>query len=738
MPSLYRAARPALRPGLWGMALALLLLLPGVALAVGDDAARWRDTAARVTITRDNWGIAHVRGKSDADAVFGAIYAQAEDDFNRVETNYITALGRLAEVEGEKAIWQDLRMRLYIDPTDLQARHAASPAWLHALTRAWADGLNYYLASHPHVRPRLITRFEPWMALAFSEGSIGGDIERIPLAGLARFYGGQALAPTAEEAGLRPREPRGSNGIAIAPRNSRDGHAMLLINPHTSFYFRSELQMTSDEGLNAYGAATWGQFFIYQGFNERAGWMHTSSGVDNIDEFAETIARREGRPHYRYGAEWRPVAEAPLILRYRTADGGQAERRFTVYRTHHGPVIGERDGKWIAIAMMFRPVAALQQSFLRTKAQDYQAFMAVAALSANSSNNTLYADANGDIAYLHPQFVPIRDDRFDYADPVDGADPATDWQGLTPLAALPSVRNPPGGWVMNTNNWPWTAAGDASPKAADFPRYMDRFGENARGVHADMLLRAQRDFTPKSLMAAAYDSYQPAFATLIPKLTAAFDALPRGDARRARLGPAIAMLRGWDYRWGVTSRPMTIAVFWGEVLWTRYGPAAQAARRNVPAYLADHLDDATALAALGEALDRLRKDFGDWRVPWGAVNRFQRLTGAIDGVFDDGKPSLPVGFASAHWGSLASFGAQRGAGTKRLYGSTGNSFVAVVEFAPRLRAWAVSAGGESGDPASPHFTDQAAAYAAGRLRPVHFYPDEIAANTRRQYRPGER
>ena len=242
-------------PGLKTLAATAALLAPiAVHAAPSADMARWQAEAARVTITRDDWGIAHVHGKSDADAVFGAIYAQAEDDFGRIEANYLTALGRTAETEGESAIWQDLRQRLYVDPAQLQAQYHQSPAWLRALMDAWADGLNFYLATHPEVHPKVLTRFEPWMALSFTEGSIGGDIERISLTKLQSFYEHRPIPPTARETGAERREPRGSNGIAIAPKNTVDGHALLLINPHTSFYFRSELQMTSDAGLNAYGA----------------------------------------------------------------------------------------------------------------------------------------------------------------------------------------------------------------------------------------------------------------------------------------------------------------------------------------------------------------------------------------------------------------------------------------------------------------------------------------------------
>ncbi len=719
------------------------LSAPALAAAPAADLARQRAVAARVQIVRDDWGIAHVRGKSDADAVFGMVYAQAEDDFNRVEANYLTALGRTAEAEGEKAIWQDLRIRLFVDPADLQARYAQSPAWLKALMDAWADGLNFYLATHPGTKPKVITQFEPWMALSFTEGSIGGDVERISLGELEAFYGqprrqvsAQVKAQEFADA-VAFREPTGSNGFAIAPSNTKDGHALLLINPHTSFFFRSELQMTSDAGLNAYGAATWGQFFIYQGFNAHAGWMHTSSTVDVVDDFSETIARKDGKLVYRYGAEERPVTTSTVEIAYKAADGPLAHRTFTVYRTHHGPIVRAADGKWVAFSMMYRPVEALEQSFLRTKATDYKNFLKVAELKANSSNNTLFADDRGEVAYLHPQFIPRRDDRFDYTRPVDGSDPATDWKGLHALDEAPHLKNPPNGWLMNTNNWPYSAAGPYSPKPADFPRYMDSVGETPRGVHATRVLTGRKDFTLPTLIQAAYDPYLTAFADLVPTLSRAYDQTPDGDPVKSRLGPQVAALKAWDLKWSYTSTETSLAVFWGEALWAKSAAQAKAEGVSVYAYMAERTTPAQKLAALAEASDRLAADFGDWRTPWGRINRFQRNDGAIVQTFDDSRPSTPVPFTSGQWGSLASFGAKRYPGTKTYYGTSGNSFVAVVEFGPRVKALAVSAGGESGDPASRHFADQVQRYAKGDLRTVYFYPDQLAGHVERTYRPGE-
>jgi acyl-homoserine-lactone acylase len=702
-----------------------------------EEAARLKAQADRVLIVRDDWGIAHVHGETDADAVFGMIYAQAEDDFTRVETNYLMALGRLAQADGEGAIWSDLRQRLFVNPVDLKAKYAASPGYLKALMGAWAAGLNYFIATHPDVRPKVILRFEPWMALSFTEGANGGDIAKISLAGLAAFYEAPEADRlcAAEAAAAQFEEPTGSNGIAIAPSATRNGHALLLINPHTAFYLRSELQMTSDEGLNAYGAVTWGQFFVYQGFNAHAGWMHTTSSADCVDEFAETIVRRRGRLFYRYGAELRPVRRSTITVRYRTPEGGLAEKRFTVHRTHHGPVVRRAEDKWIAAALMNRPVEALEQSFGRTKAQDLASFTKISALAANSTNNTLFADNHGNIAFFAPQFVPRRDNQFDYTQPADGADPATDWQGPTPLAELPSAVNPPGGWVYNANDGPWWAAGPQSPRQEDFPRYMDQIGANPRTAHALEVLRDRRDFTLQSLLEAAYDPHMPAFSWLLPDLVAAYDALPSRVDLKERLSKPIEVLRGWDCRWAAESVATTLAVSWGEAMQAK---VATDLRDRSYAVL-ERIDRAPSdvkLAALIEIVDGLAGDFGDWALPWGELNRFQRLDAAIEPRFDDAAPSWPIPWTSTQWGSLAAIGAKRYPNTKRVYASTGNSFVAVVEFGPRIRALAISAGGASGDPRSPHFADQSDRFASGELRTLYFYSDELAGHIERSYRPG--
>ncbi|WP_310498379.1 penicillin acylase family protein [Sandarakinorhabdus sp.] len=716
--------------------LALFLSSAGFA-ATPQETARWQARATRVTITRDDFGIPHIKGRRDADAVFGMIYAQAEDDWNRVETNFINAQGRLAETEGEAAIWRDLRMKLFIDPVQLQADYAGSPGWLKALCEAWADALNFYLARHPEVKPRVIAHFEPWMALSFSEGSIGGDIESINLARLQAFYTGQPVAMSAADTGAELVEPSGSNGFAIGPSRSADGRAMLLINPHTSFYFRSEAQVESGTRLSAYGASTWGQFFVYQGFNRNIGWMHTSSGVDNIDEFALTVERKNGALHYLFGTDWLPLAQRVINVPYKAADGTMATRNFTVWASRHGPVVRADNGKWIAVSLMHRPVKALEQSYLRTKARDLTGFIAASDRRANSSNATLFASSKGEIAYLHPQFVPVRDNQFDYRKPVDGSDPRTAWAGEHSVTQLPNAINPASGFAFNVNNWPWTAAGPDSPKQKDFPRYMDSAGENPRGPNALRLLSGANNLDLDGLIAAAYDPYLTAFADLVPGLVKAFDALPAGNVQGARLAGPVAALRAWDFRTSESSVPMSLAAFWGDELVKRFGEKAKSDDEPVVPWLVANASDIDRLAALDAAVTRLTADFGRWDMAWGEINRFQRLTANVSQTYDDAQPSIPIGFASGAWGSLASFGARPRAGTKRWYGDYGNSFVAVVAFGKTQDARAVHAGGQSGHPESGHFTDQAQRYRSHALRPVYLDEAELKKHSVRTYRPGE-
>ena len=721
-----------------------LLLLSGTLYAqpfTKDEIARWQKQASKVTIIRDQWGIPHVYGKTDADAVFGFLYAQCEDDFERVELNYITAMARLAEVEGESKLYEDLRMRLFYDTAQAITIYNQSPAWLKKLCHAFADGVNYYLHTHPQTKPKLLHRFQPWMPMLFTEGSIGGDISTISVNRITAFYSSDNTIDKVEQEDHNDPEPepRGSNGFAIAPSKSASGNALLLINPHTSFYFRPEVHVVSEQGLNAYGAATWGQFFVYQGFNENCGWMHTTSGADVIDEYKETIIKRNDSLYYQYGEEWKPVRSKKITLAFKK--GAQlSHREFTLFYTHHGPVIAKQGDQWITAKMMHEPLKALTQSYMRTKAKDLISFEKTMELKANSSNNTVFADGKGNIAYWHGDFMPKRDPQFNWGAPVDGNNPKTEWNGLHSIEEIVHVYNPASGWIQNCNATPFTVSGENSPDKNRYPNYMAPDAENSRGINAVRVLKRENSFTLDKLIGAAYDPHLTGFEELIPALVTEYEKVSKlDDAIISKLDEPMSLIRNWDMNYGISSVAATLAMYWGQELRAHVMP-------NIPPgtdqlgiinYMTIKTSPDEKVKALENVVDELERDYGTWKMPWGEVNRFQRLTGKVTETYDDSKPSLAVPFASSFWGSLAAFGSRKFPGTKKMYGYVGNSFVAVVEFGKEIKAKSLLAGGVSNNPSSPHFIDQAERYSKGEFKEVSFYKKDVVKNATRTYNPGK-
>lgn len=712
--------------------LPLLIAISCTSVDVNPEIARWEAQAENIEIIRDDFGVPHIYGKTDADAVFGLLYAQCEDDFARVERNYVWAIGRLAEIEGETAIYSDLRARLFMTEAEAKANYEAAPDWLKKLCDAYADGINYYLHTHPEVTPKLLTRFEPWMPMYFSEGSIGGDIERVSTRGIKAFY---EDLPTVAEVKINskmPEEPAGSNGIAIAGTLTESGNAMLLINPHTSFYFRGEVHVVSEEGLNAYGAVTWGQFFVYQGFNEKTGWMHTSTYTDVIDYYIEDIQEEGDNLKYKYGEELRDVEVQEVTLAYKEGESLK-QKSFPIYRTHHGPITHKIDDKWVATALMWEPIKALEQSYTRTKLDGHDAFKEMMNIRTNSSNNTVYADASGNIAYYHGNFIPKRDEQFDFTKPVDGSNPATDWQGLHTVDESIVVINPDNGWIQNCNSTPFTSAAENSPKVEDYPRYMSRNRENFRGVHAIRLLKEANALTLDKLIELAYDPALPAFEILIPGLIDAYAKKPNPE-----LADAVELLKNWDYTVSKESVAMSLAQFYGTIYLSEGDFPDGLSFMERFSYAANESPVEERLSMLKAAIDKLEADFGSWNTPWGEISRFQRQNGDIDMTFDDNKPSIPVGLASGNWGALAAYGMRGTHDVKKIYGTRGNSFIAVVEFGEKVKAKSMLAGGQSGDPASPHFYDQAQRYADIEFKDVPYYREDVESRAEKTYRPGEK
>jgi acyl-homoserine-lactone acylase len=732
----------------------LLLTLPLQIFAQSFSASEmdnWEKRAAGITIMRDNWGIPHVYGKTDADAVFGLLYAQCEDDFKRVEMNYIEKLGRKAEVLGEQELYNDLYVRLIIDSAEAIADYNKAPLWLKQLMNAWADGINFYLYKHPEVKPALLTRFKPWYTLLWTDGSIGaistGDVTEMDV---RNFYSNNLMLSSVttnvvdvnDELIITNKERKhfdGSNGFAIAPAKTENGNAILYINPHTTFYFRPEVHVNSEEGLNVYGAVTWGQFFIYQGFNEHCGWMHTSNNVDVSDMYAEEIKKAGNGFVYKYDNKWLPVKQKKVFIKFRNAAGMQS-RIITTYFTHHGPIMAKRDNQIISVKSNNRDIKGLIQSWLRTKAKGLNDYKKIMELKANTSNSTVFADSRGNIAFWHGNFIPRRDKKFNWGKVVDGTTSATDWKGLHNVSEMVHVYNPSTGWIQNCNSTPFTVSGVASPKKKGYPVYMAPDGENFRGVNAVRVLSKENKFTLDKTIAAGYDTYLAAFEILIPALLKRFDASST-DSNYALLAEPMKILKQWDYRVAENSVGTALAIEWAQLL----GPGirkvyiedGEVDQIKATQIFSDSASASQFLNPMLGVVNNFKKKFGKWDVAWGELNRFQRVSNDILQQYDDSKESFPVAFASSAWGMLPAYNSNYYPGTKLRYGTSGNSFVCVVEFGKRIKAKSVLAGGVSSDVNSPHFKDQLLMYTQGKFKEVLFYKEDVEKNVKRKYKPGE-
>lgn len=700
--------------------------------------SRWKQQAQNVTIIRDNWGIPHIYGKTDADAVFGLLYAQCEDDFPRVEANYIEKLGRKAEVEGKSALYEDLLHRLVLDSLAAKKDFETAPAWLKKLCHAFADGINYYLVTHPQVKPALLTRFQPWWPLMWTDGSIGA----ISTGGATRqelqsFYTGEAVAALPPR--LDDENEIGSNGFAFAPKLTQSGKSILYINPHVTFYFRPEVHMVSEEGLNAYGAVTWGQFFIYQGFNEACGWMHTSSQADVADLYAEKVKGANGKFEYRYDGKSKPVAEKEIVIAVKEG-ANITQKVIRTFETHHGPVVAKRDGQWLALKHHNRSARGLEQSWLRTKAKSFEEFKQVMYMKENTSNNTVYADNEGNIAYWHGNFMPKRDPKIDWSKPVDGTTSKTAWGPLHMVDDMVTIYNPKTGWIQNCNSTPATVAGESSLYLGKFPAYMAPDAENFRGINA---VQHCLKVMPKSLdldktIALGYTRKLPAMEYIVPALLRALKSI---GPNNPDLHVMHDLLKTWKLESDTGSIATTIAIETAEKM-LPYIYRTESAIMNDKGFVGklitycDKAPDSQVVRLLEATRENLEKRFGKWQVSWGEINRYQRLTGQLNETYDDTKPGIPARFAAATWGALPSYVSRTVDGSTRRYGYSGNSFICAVEFGEKVKAKSLLAGGNSNNPASPHFGDQAEMYANGLFKDVLFYREDVLKHAEKTYQPG--
>ena len=685
--------------------LAIVLTAPGHAAARSDTL----QLARSVTIYRDTYGVPHIYGPTDASCVFGFAYAQAEDNFWQIEDSYLRAIGRASEVYGDKTLHDDLLVRALEIPRLSQQEYDHAPPRIRQLVEAMAAGLNFYLERNPQTKPRLITHFEPWHTFAFA---------RYALYYLFLFG----------ETGIENKQIRdaareqGSNMWAVAPAKSATGRAMLFINPHQPFFGPGqwyEGHVHSDEGWDMSGASFFGSLSPTIGHNEYLGWSHTVNKPDVFDVYKEAFDDPQHPLSYRYGHEHRKAVEWTESIGVKT-DRGIVPRRFTLRKTHHGPIVAWRDGKALAVKFSrLEEGGQIEQWYEMTRAHNLGEFRSTLSRLAVPMFNTLYADREGNIFYLYNGAVPRRSTKYDWSKPVDGSDPETEWHGYHSIGELPQVLNPKSGFVQNCNSTPFTTTVFENPYPSKFPPYMVGEGETARARISRRILFNQDKFTFEDWARAAFDTTVIEAETEIPKLWERYQVLKQSDAARAaRLERAVTELREWDHRGTVRSVPMTLFTLW-------YQKSRDAKAKADP------------LGTLEGVLKDLQEDFGTWEVAWGDINRVQRGESSGDDPFSDAEPSLPVAGGPGYEGIVFNFYARPEKGQKRRYGVAGHSFVSVVEFGPQIQARSILVFGESSDPRSPHYLDQTRLYADEQFKPAWFTLADIQAHAEKTYHPGE-
>ena len=698
-------------------------------------AATPAEIAKSITIYRDDYGVPHIYAPTDAACAFGLVYAQAEDNFWQIEDSYIRSLGRASEVYGAKTLVDDELVRALEIPRLSQAEYEHLPAATQALLQGGADGLNYFLETHPDVKPRLLTHFEPWYGLAFNRYALYFQFI-YGRSGLRRDEIKSVTEPPAAKPGATTRnEPRpvlaedfktaaesqGSNMWAITPAKSASGHAMLFINPHQPFFGTGqwyESHVHSDEGWDMSGASFFGSVLPTIGHNEFLGWSHTVNAPDIVDVWEEAFDKRDDPLAYRYDGSYRKATEWTDTVKIKT-DTGMTEREFTFRKTHHGPIVARRNGKWLSIRMSrFEEGGQVDEWYNMTRAHNLEEFKKAMSATAVPMFNAVYADREGNIFYVYNGAVPRRSPDYDWSQPVDGSTSKTEWQGYHSFAELPQVTNPKSGFVQNCNSTPFLTTIFDNPDLNRFPKYMVGEGDTARARISRRILWNKDKFTFDEWAHAGFDTYVIQAESELADLAKAWAKTPSIKAAEA-----YAELQNWDHVSHTNSIPMTLFMLWHE---KQYGTAVVHAKSKQD-----------PVQSLEQVMDDLTAKFGSWRVAWGDLNRLERRQSSGDEPFRDDVKSLPVAGAPGDVGIVFNFYARPEEGQKRRYGVAGHSFISVVDFSPEVHARSILVFGENSNPQSSHYFDQSELYANGKFKPAYFTLEEIKAHTEKTYHPGE-
>ena len=692
------------------------------------------DYSDLVTIYRDSYGVPHIYGETDAATAFGMGYAQAEDNFHLIESNFVKALGRSTELIGEDGLLDDwLNRSLEIVAYAKRDFLNLSPR-VKAICEGYSEGINYYLLKNKNISPILLRNFEPWYVLAFIRYLY---YQRVLLQNYSGVQTETLKLGFIKTNSLNVKElsiisflntkikGEGSNSWAVNASKTTTGNPLLFINPHLSFFGPGqvyEAHILSKSGWNFTGYTRFGFPFPYVGFGKKIGWASTDNAADLIDFYMESVTNKESLLAYNYEGVEKTIDNWQETITINNKNMSFS-KKLKFYKTHHGPIVGFQNGKFLSVRMAkYESSGWLEQLYLMTKSNDLKEFKEATSRLDVQFGNYLYADVYGNIFYVYNAAIPIRSENFDWSNPVDGSIKETEWKGYHTLEELPQVLNPKSGWIQNCNGTPLLTTLNENPKKENFPNYLIVEADNYRSKNSRKILETYPSFTLELFKSNSFSTYLISAEDELPLLLQEYEESNQDFS--VEISAVIDTLKNWNLRSTNHSIATTLYIHWSEIKYDLAKNDSSIKRVN--------------LEALQKTISFLYSKYGTWQVPWGQINRLQRVlpTPNNEYKFNDSIQSLPIAGTPSWTGSIFCIWSRlpKNNSNKR-YGIGGNCYVSVVEFGSKVKGYSLINFGTSADPDSEHFFDQANAFASGKYKHAYLTLDQVRKNAVKVYKP---
>jgi len=692
-----------------GLRLLCSIGLAWAASAVASAAAEGQS----VTIYRDKWGVPNIYGESEEAVSFGLGYAQAEDRPAQIFDNYRAAIGRLSETAGPRGLETDYYMRLFRTPEISQEKWSTVPPKFRACAAAFQQGVRRYFKDHPGKRPDNFLEIEPWMCAALGRAVIWGW----PLGEMADDLKAGGIQPP-------PLEYRGSNEMALAPAKTTQGAPIAVIDPHLGFYGLMRFYEARMYGgsLAVAGTAVTGLPLISLGHNEYVSIAMTTGGPDTADVFKETLNPNDPN-QYLYDGQWRDGVRRTIAIQVKGEDGALKPLTREVLYTHHGPIVATKGGFGYAAALAYADQVGLGEEmyamFTSKNLRDVKNALAMGQLMAQ---NVMVTTVEGDIYYQRTGRVPIRPDGYDYRKPVDGSTSKTEWKGIHPTSDLVQIENPACGWMQNCNVSPRVMFRDSPLRPERYKSYLYMeptrngfaYGLHQRAHMAYDLLDAVTQATVEDVFEIALSPQVYGVRPWQERLRKAWDGADPATKADNQLAGFAAAILAWNGRAEKDSTGVLPYRYWKEQL---DKPERDVANR-LGAPPKPTLTDETVLRMVKGGCRAMIADLGRIDVPYGEVFRCGRRGGkrtapAEGGSIDGIATPRALGFAG-----------ERTDGYRLMSG--GQCALQIVLMTRPPKSWTAAPLGQSDDPASPHFDDQAIELVGRRKLKSTYFKDKAA------------